>query len=127
LCAVQFFSSLVYDGADNPVFGRWKAEDGGGPITPWGTVADFGEARWSDAAIGSLRERLAGGGLESWLTEAASRLSEHPDRAIAAKVAADATARNKRIESRLGDLARALAAPCLTSAGSWTAETSVRD
>ncbi|MDE2141802.1 MAG: hypothetical protein KGJ84_05260, partial [Elusimicrobia bacterium] len=85
LCAVQYLASLIFTGAENPVFGRWTADEGGGPLTLWQNASDGYEERWSDPAVERLRALLAGGGAAKWLKDAAAKLKEHPGHAVAVK------------------------------------------
>ncbi len=123
--AVQYLAGLVFTGAENPVFVPWTRDEGGGPIIPWESAAD-GEERWSAAAVESLRARLAGDGAARWLADAAARLKDHPDRAVAEKAAAAAAQRGPRLASRVADLCRHLSAPADSAAREWSAEDAPR-
>jgi hypothetical protein len=122
LCAVQYLASLVYTGAENPVFGRWTQDEGGGPLTPWQTASDGTEERWSDPAVERLRALLAGNAAADWLKEAAARLKDHPGRAVAEKVAAAAAARGSRLQARAADLCRHLSTPTDPALREWSVE-----
>lgn len=121
LCAGQYLASLVYTGAENPVFGTWTRDEGGGPIVPWEGASIGFEESWSPASVESLRARL-GGNAAVWLTEGARLLKDHPDRAVAEKIAADAAARVPRLEARTADLCRHLSAPSEPGARTWSSD-----
>ncbi|MFI5346667.1 MAG: hypothetical protein ACHQ51_09870 [Elusimicrobiota bacterium] len=123
VCAVQYLSSLVFTGAENPVFGRWTQDEGGGPITPWQNASDGFEERWSDPSVERLRALLTGGAAAQWLKEAAVKLKDHPGRAVAEKAAAACAARGPRLESRTADLCRHLSTPTDPAVREWSAET----
>lgn len=120
VCAVQYLSSLVYDGADSPVFERWTKDEGGGPLWPWQRASGGFEERWSGAAAEALRARLAGGKAAEWLREAAAALKGHAHGDRAARVAADAAARSARVEARVEELCRLLATPSDENARRWS-------
>lgn len=120
LCATQYLASLVYDENDNPVFAPWTKDGGGGPITPWENASIGFDELWSSAAVERLKTKLTGAA--GWLAEASIRLKEHPDRAVAEKVAADAASRGPRLQSRATDLCRFLAAPSEPGLHDWTSE-----
>jgi hypothetical protein len=122
VCAVQYLASLIYTGADNPVFPPWTKDEGGGPITAWESASVGFEENWRPAAVESLRARLSGNAAADWLKEAAAVLKDHPERGVAEKVAADAAARSARLESRAAGLCRILAAPSGPALPEWSAE-----
>jgi hypothetical protein len=123
VCTVQYLASLVFTGAENPVFGTWTRDEGGGPVTPWENASGGFEERWSDASVERLRALLAGNGVVTWLDQAAVALKDHPDRAVAQKTAAAAALRGPRLASRTEDLCRHLSTPTEAGVRSWSAET----
>jgi hypothetical protein len=122
LCAVEYLASLVFTGAENPVFGTWTRDEGGGPIVPWENASVGFEESWSPAAVERLRGRLAGNAAADWLSDAADRLKDHPDRAVAVKAAAAAAVRGPRLASRTADLCRYLSTPTDPALREWSAE-----
>lgn len=123
VCTVQYLASLVFTGAENPVFGTWTRDEGGGPVTPWENASGGFEERWSDASVERLRALLSGKALVGWLDQAAVVLKEHPDRVVAQKTAAAAALRGPRLASRTDDLCRHLSTPTEAGERSWSAET----
>ena len=89
VAAVQYVSCLMYAENENPVFGPWTPERGGGPPCLWEFGGHLYAHRWLDENIRFLRQVLNPRGVVEVLRQAVHCLVEHPEYEIAAAIEAD--------------------------------------
>jgi hypothetical protein len=58
VAAVQYFSCLMYEKNDNPVFAAWTPERGGGPPSLWEFAGHLYEHRWLEPNVLFLKTTL---------------------------------------------------------------------
>lgn len=104
VCAVMYASGLVYLKGENPIYGVWTPEHGGGG--PYLTEIDSSifDWAWRDDNLAFLRRTLSADYVMQKLGQAASTLSSCPERTLAQRVADDARTRSDVIEIRIDDL-----------------------
>lgn len=104
VCAVMYASGLVYLKGENPIYGVWTPEDGGGG--PYLTEIDSSIFNWAwrDDNLAFLRKTLSVDYVTQKLDQAARILSDCPEAALARRVAHDARTRKDVIEIRIDDL-----------------------
>jgi len=109
VCAVMYASGLVYLKGENPIYGVWTPEYGGGG--PYLTEIDspLFDWTWRTDNLSFLRETLSAGYVTQKLDEAAGTLSDCPEAVLARRVADDAKTRKDVIEIRIDDLLENLA------------------
>jgi hypothetical protein len=104
VCAVMYSSGLVYLRGENPIYGNWTPEYGGGG--PYLTEIDSSIFDWSwrNDNLAFLRGTLSVDYIIRKLDQAAETLSDGSEAALARRVANDAKTRTDVIEIRIGDL-----------------------
>jgi hypothetical protein len=104
VCAVMYSSGLVYLKGENPIYGVWTPEFGGGG--PYLTEADtpIFHSAWRDDNLAFLRETISVNYIIHKLDQAALVLSDCPEAALARRVSVEARTRLDVIEIRIGDL-----------------------
>jgi hypothetical protein len=109
VCAVMYASGLVYLKGENPIYGVWTPEDGGGG--PYLTEIDSSIFHWAwqDDNLSFLRRTLSVDYVTRKLDQAAGTLSDCPEAEVARRVATHAKTRADVIEIRIGDLLENLA------------------
>ena len=103
-CAVMYASGLVYLKGENPIYGVWTPEyGGGGPYLTEidSSIFDWG---WREDNLTFLRRTLSVDYVIQKLDQAANALSDCPGTARARQVAGDAKTRRDVIEIRIDDL-----------------------
>lgn len=103
-CAVMYASGLTYLKGENPIFGTWTRDRGGGG--PYLTEFDGSLFDWSwlTENLCFLRETLSVDYVIRKLAQAAEALSNRPGASVARQVAEDAPSKRDVIELRIGDL-----------------------
>lgn len=109
VCAVMYTSGLVYWKGENPIYGVWTPEHGGGgPYLTENDASAFGWA-WREDNLSFLRKTLSVNYVLEKLHQAANTLSDCPEGSVAKRVADEATTRKDTIELRISDLVDNLA------------------
>ncbi len=105
----MYASGLVYVKGENPIYGVWTPEYGGGG--PYLTEIDspLYDWSWRPDNLSFLRKTLSVGYLAQKLDEAATTLSDGSEAVLARRVADDARTRKDVIEIRIDDLLQNLA------------------
>ncbi|WP_445658920.1 hypothetical protein [Achromobacter sp. NCFB-sbj8-Ac1-l] len=104
--AIMYASGLIYEEGENPIFGAWTREHGGGG--PY--LSDAGaSADWSADNLQALRERLTVERLLTLVDLSAQRLRQEPEFALAMRIAVDARDRTSIIEIQIDALLESLA------------------
>jgi hypothetical protein len=108
-CAVMYASGLVYLKGENPIYGAWTPERGGGG--PYLTQSDSSifDRAWRDDNLAFLKAILSVDYVTARLGESARKLEAYPEAKVASQVANDAKRRADVIELRIGDLLENLA------------------
>jgi hypothetical protein len=108
-CAVMYASGLVYLKGENPIYGAWTPEQGGGG--PYLTQSDSSifDRAWRDDNLAFLKAILSVDYVTARLGESARKLEAYPEAKVASQVANDAKRRADVIELRIGDLLENLA------------------
>jgi len=109
VCAVMYASGLVYLKGENPIYGVWTPEYGGGG--PYLTEIDspIFDWTWRTDNLSFLRGTLSVEYVTQKLDQAARTLSDCPEMILARRVADDAKVRKDVIEFRIDDLLENLA------------------
>jgi hypothetical protein len=104
VCAVMYSSGLVYMRGENPIYGTWTPQYGGGG--PYLTELDSSifDWAWRDDNLAFLRGLLSVDYVLAKLDQAAATLSDCPEAALARRVANDVKTRTDVLEIRIGDL-----------------------
>jgi hypothetical protein len=108
IAAVQYGSCLLYGQMDNPVFTPWTRVGGGGPPPLWEFEGHLYRHRWQESNGSFLREALTPEAVLDVLRRAVFQLKDLPERAVAAQVLKDASAREAILGSRCAELPRIL-------------------
>ena len=106
--AVMYASGLVYLRGDNPIFGDWTCNKGGGGPYLTESDAHIFDIGWLPENIEFLKEKLSVEYIQNKLHKAASMLSSEPEAEISLKVATDSLLNGEIIELRIGDLIEGL-------------------
>ncbi len=104
VCAVMYSSGLVYLKGENPIYGVWTPEyGGGGPYLTEidGSIFDWA---WREDNLAFLRRTLSVDYVLQKLDQAAGKLSDCPESTQARRVADDAKSRRDVIQIRIDDL-----------------------
>jgi hypothetical protein len=103
-CAVMYASGLVYLAGENPIYGAWTRDRGGGG--PYLTEIDSSlfDWPWLTENLSFLRGTLSVDYVTGKLDQAANALAGHPGASMAQRVADDAKSKSDVIEIRIGDL-----------------------
>jgi hypothetical protein len=104
ICAIMYASGLVYLKGENPIYGAWTPERGGGG--PYLTEIDSPLFDWTWRAenLSFLKSTLSVEYIVNKLDQAANQLAAHPELPLARQVADDAKGRKEVIEIRISDL-----------------------
>lgn len=104
VCAVMYASGLVYLRGENPIYGVWTEEEGGGGPHLTEIDSSIFDRAWRNDNHNFLRETLTVDYVLQKLDQAAQFLSDCPEGEMARKIASDAKQRTDVIEIRIGDL-----------------------
>jgi hypothetical protein len=109
VCAVMYASGLVYLKGENPIYGVWTPEYGGGG--PYLTESDSSlfDWTWRPDNLSFFEETLSVDYVVQKLDEAAASLSDCSEAILARRVADDSRAKRDVIEIRIDDLLQNLA------------------
>jgi len=120
VCAVQYLSVLAFGEKDNPIFGEWTRNGGGGPPQLWENASiGFGE-RWLDANIEVFHSLLSADKLTGWARDAAKVLRDHPDMGIVRQVNEELLRQKERVEKRIPELLTFLSTPSEPKIWEWS-------
>lgn len=102
--AIMYGSGLVYLSGENPIWGVWTPERGGGG--PYLSECDshIYDAPWLDVNLNFLKQQLAVSYIQEKLRFASDLLRLEPEGKIAEQVAFDAMNRSDIIQLRIDDL-----------------------
>jgi hypothetical protein len=108
-CAVMYASGLIYVEGENPIYGAWSTEQGGGG--PYLTEIDghIFDWAWRKDNLEYLKDTLTTKYLMEKLEHAALTLQNHEEVDIVSQVIDDARSREVIIEYRIADLLENLA------------------
>ena len=104
VCAVMYASGLIYVRGENPIYGVWTPEYGGGGPYLTETDSSLFDWPWREDNLDFLRRTLSVDWITRKLHQAADTLSMHPEAELARRVAVDAATRKDVIQTRLGNL-----------------------
>lgn len=105
--ALMYLSALIYLDGENPIFGAWTRQHGGGG--PY--LAEAGDEAWLPRNLDALRRQLTLDQVLAVTAASARRLRAEPESVLAARIAADAQARQDIIAIQIDDLIANLADP----------------
>lgn len=108
VCAIMWASGLVYNKGENPIFGRWERESGGGgPYLPE-SDAQIYDAAWLPENLQFLSTTLTKNYLQTKLVQAAEVVRDEPAHDIVLNVSNQAKERVETIETRIAALIHGL-------------------
>jgi hypothetical protein len=108
IAAVQYISCLMYGSNENPVFGQWTPDIGGGPPSLWEFGGHLYEHRWLEPNIRFLRRVLHPQGVGDVLKLAVERLGGQPEHAEATEIESDIPLCAETLTARCAELPRLL-------------------
>lgn len=108
VAALQYASGFIYLRGDNPIFGMWTPEHGGGGPYLTENDAHIFDAGWLQENLDFLRRTLSAAYIQNKLQWAVNRLQGEPEALIAAQVAQDAWAQEDVMTIRIEDLIEGL-------------------
>lgn len=111
VAAVQYISCLMYGENDNPVFGRWTPESGGGPPSLWEFGGHLYKHHWLKPNADFLRRILSPQKVSDVLTLAVERLGTHPEHAMATEIKSDIPLCAETLTARCAELPALLETP----------------
>lgn len=106
---VQYISVLMYRDDQNPVFGSWTREAGGGAPCLWGFEGHLYTHRWLASNVEFLRRTLTVSAVQVVLTRAVEALIGEPEYDIAARILAEFPTRREMVAARCAELPTLLA------------------
>jgi hypothetical protein len=109
VCVVMYASGLVYLKGENPIYGVWTPEYGGGGPYLIESDSPLYDWTWRSDNLSFFEETLSVDYVVQKLDEAATRLSDSPEAILARQVADDSKTRKDVIEIRIDDLLQNLA------------------
>jgi hypothetical protein len=104
VCAVMYASGLVYLKGENPIYGVWTPEGGGGGPYLDESDSAIHDRAWQDDNLAFLRKTLSVDYIIQKLDQAARTLSGCPEAEMASRIANDAKTRTDVITIRIDDL-----------------------
>ena len=109
VCAIMYASGLVYLKGENPIYGQWTPETGGGG--PYLTECDGGiyDWAWRDDNLTFLLDTLSSAYIIEKIDQAAATLSACPEAELAAQIAREAKTKSDIISIRIDDMLENLA------------------
>ncbi|MFQ4141762.1 hypothetical protein [Chlorogloeopsis sp. ULAP02] len=111
--AIMYASGLIYLEGENPIFGMWTPEDGGGGPYLNESDASIYDVGWLNENLEFLRNTLSVQYIQKKLKQAADTLQLEPEKNMAYQVAEDAQTRGEVIELCIEDLLTKLSKPLL--------------
>ena len=104
VAALQYCSGLMYFEGENPLFGAWTRESGGGGPYLWGHDSLICDAGWRCENTQALQERLNVHFVVDKVRRAVEVLADEPEFAQAKQLENDLVDRLEIIESRVKEL-----------------------
>lgn len=104
IAAVQYLSCLMYPENENPIFGVWTRNAGGGPPCLWEFAGHLYTNRWLEENIRFLRRALHPRGVSEALRRATERLMNEPEYTVAAEVLTDLPLCAETLAARCAEL-----------------------
>jgi len=89
VAAVQYFSCLMYQKSENPVFAPWTPQRGGGPPCLWEFAGHLYSHRWLEPNVAFLTRHVNPSLVSDLLDRAVRCLADQPEHRVAAEVHAD--------------------------------------
>ena len=111
VAAVQYLSGLMYFEGENPLFGLWTPEEGGGGPSLIGNDSLLLDAGWMDENVRFLRKTLNEGFVTQKLGQALEVLRGEPEYPRAERIGHDLAERMDVVESRVQELPLLLSDP----------------
>jgi hypothetical protein len=110
--AIMYASGLIYLEGENPIFGVWTPDQGGGG--PYLAESDAGifDAGWLGENLTCLKSVLSADYIQNKMQQAATLLSAEPEARIAEQVAKDAMQRADVIQIRTEEMLENLEKSC---------------
>lgn len=111
VAAIQCLSGLMYFEGENPLFGRWNPEEGGGGPSLLANDSYIHDAGWMEENVRFLRETLNEDFVTEKLGQAVEMLRGEPEYPQAEKIRHALAERMEIVESRVKELPLLLSAP----------------
>jgi len=108
VAALQYCSGLMYAEGENPLFGKWTREGGGGGPYLWVNDTSIHDAGWLPENVDFLKTILTPDFVADKVKQAAERLSSEPERETAQRIAEDLPHCQDLVELRAEALPRLL-------------------
>lgn len=105
----MYGSGLVYRSGENPLYGVWSEEQGGGGPYLAENDGSLYSWAWREDTLSFLRTTLTVDYVTHKLKQAAHALSDRPHQALAQRIAEDAQERRTVIELQISELISRLA------------------
>jgi hypothetical protein len=112
VAAIQYISGLMYDSDENPLFGKWTPDEGGGAPFIAGDDSFVSHEGWLPTNLQFIRGALTLDYVRSTLERAVKFLDSEPEAEKALGIQRDFPARVEIVERRLCELPDLLAKPC---------------
>ena len=109
VAALQYCSGLMYFEGENPLFGRWTQERGGGGPYLWETDSLIYDVGWMPENVEFLTRTLTAGFVEDHVGKAVTRLESEPEREKARQLVGDFPERREIVSLRVAELPLLLA------------------
>jgi hypothetical protein len=109
VAAVQYISCLMYATNENPVFGPWTPDGGGGPPCLWEFEGHLYANRWLEGNIVFLKKFLSAASAREVLQRSVERLANEPEHEAARGIQGDWPLCEETLVSRCEELPRVLA------------------
>ena len=117
VAAIQYCSGLMYFEGENPLFGNWTPESGGGGPCLWGNDTLIFDMSWLSENVTFLQKTLSAQFVADKLEEAVALLAGEPEHKQVKQVESDLDQYMEIIQSRVKELPSLLADPRLEG---WT-------
>ncbi len=111
VAALQYVSGLMYFDGENPFFGPWTPDEGGGGRCLWRDDTQIGEAGWLPENVEYLKSVLTVDFVGAKVDAAVERLRDEPEYARVLPVSESLRDRQELIASRIEELPTHLLRP----------------
>ncbi|RIK75831.1 MAG: hypothetical protein DCC68_20530 [Planctomycetota bacterium] len=109
VAALQYCSALMYFDGENPLFDVWIEGRNVGCVLLWENDSHFLDRGWSEANVGFLRRFITLERVTQVIRNAADKLCDEPEGALARRVVADLGDRRELLHHRVAELPELLA------------------
>ena len=109
--AIKYASGLIYLKGENPIFGEWTCQNGGGGPYLTENDACIYDAGWLPENIAFIQDTISVGYIQKKMQEAFDVLCDGPESEIANLVANDSLTNSDVISLRIDDLIMGLSNP----------------